>query len=94
MSAMKEVARLQFQYMLVTCEIAPDASVATIRRVDLPMQTGHAPTVRYERTIALDASNNATHEAYALFHDACTDALSLYTRAEWTESMIRVGVEI
>lgn len=94
MSEMKEVARLQFQYMLVTCEIAQDVSTATIRRVDLPPQAAHAPAVRYERTIDLAASANATHEAYTLFHDACADALSLYTRTEWTDSMIRAGVEI
>ncbi len=91
MPQMKEVARLRFQYMLVTCEVAEDASSATVRCVNVGIMPGNVGHFISERTTEVVARGDG---APALFNEACIEALSLYTRGEWRDGLENAGVDI
>lgn len=97
MTGMKEVARLQFQYMLVTCEVAKDGKNARVRCVNLESRPDGVPEPIWENTLGLEPTDEIRNPAYrlnSLFDEACRHALSLYTRSEWRSSLSKAGIEI
>lgn len=84
---MVEVARLQVLGMTVTCHVARDGSKSYIRRSEI--HDGVTEHVIEDETV-----DGCGFPALRLFDHACNNALSRYTRSEWTGSLSSAGVEI
>jgi len=97
MTEMKEVARLRFQYMLVTCEVAEDGLTGMVRCVNVGFQPDGVPDPMWAETVDLSPTGdhgNPLYHLYSLFKERCDRALSLYTRSEWHDSLSGAGVNI
>lgn len=84
---MVEVARLQVLGMTVTCHVARDGSKSYIRRSEI--HEGGMEHVLEDETV-----EDCGFPTLRLFDHACNNALSRYTRSEWTGSLSSAGVEI